>query len=140
MCRTHNLKKCLRISRSVTVQHPAQASQPLDGLTLIHRSLIDLARVGRVVGIDHLDRQRGCNRIKQRAQQVCILYAVVNGFLSQIPVEQIRDFEDGLHKALANEGAGILDAIRSTKKLDESTEAQLKDFLTDAVASYLDRH
>ena len=45
-----------------------------------------------------------------------------------------------LHKALANEGAGILDAIRSTKKLDESTEAQLKDFLTDAVASYLDRH
>lgn len=74
------------------------------------------------------------------AQQVCILYAVVNGFLSQIPVEQIRDFEDGLHKALANEGAGILDAIRSTKKLDESTEAQLKDFLTDAVASYLDRH
>ena len=74
------------------------------------------------------------------AQQVCILYAVVNGFLSQIPVEQIRDFEDGLHEALANEGAGILDAIRSTKKLDESTEAQLKDFLTDAVASYLDRH
>ena len=60
--------------------------------------------------------------------------------LSGIPVEQIRDFEDGLHEALTNEGADILDAIRSTKKLDESTEVRLKDFLTDAVASYLDRH
>ena len=55
-------------------------------------------------------------------------------------MEQIRDFEDGLHEALTNEGADILDAIRSTKKLDESTEVRLKDFLTDAVASYLDRH
>ena len=56
-------------------------------------------------------------------------------------MEQIRDFEDGLHEALANEGAGILDAIREHKEAGRvRRKPQLKDCLTDAVASYLDRH
>ena len=131
--------------------HIAQKSGTLKLLYSQYRELKGFAQFGGDLDKDTKERLAQGERIvevlKQNrntplevAQQVCILYAVVNGFLSQIPVEQIRDFEDGLHEALANEGAGILDAIRSTKKLDESTEAQLKDFLTDAVASYLDRH
>lgn len=140
-----------RVGGNAQIKAMKQVSGTLKLLYSQYRELKGFAQFGGDLDKDTKERLAQGERIvevlKQNrntplevAQQVCILYAVVNGFLSQIPVEQIRDFEDGLHKALANEGAGILDAIRSTKKLDESTEAQLKDFLTDAVASYLDRH
>ena len=140
-----------RVGGNAQIKAMKQVSGTLKLLYSQYRELKGFAQFGGDLDKDTKERLAQGERIvevlKQNrntplevAQQVCILYAVVNGFLSQIPVEQIRDFEDGLHKALANEGAGILDAIRSTKKLDESTEAQLKGFLTDAVASYLDRH
>ena len=140
-----------RVGGNAQIKAMKQVSGTLKLLYSQYRELKGFAQFGGDLDKDTKERLAQGERIvevlKQNrntplevAQQVCILYAVVNGFLSQIPVEQISDFEDGLHKALANEGAGILDAIRSTKKLDESTEAQLKDFLTDAVASYLDRH
>ena len=140
-----------RVGGNAQIKAMKQVSGTLKLLYSQYRELKGFAQFGGDLDKDTKERLAQGERIvevlKQNrntplevAQQVCILYAVVNGFLSQIPVEQIRDFEDGLHKALANEGTGILDAIRSTKKLDESTEAQLKDFLTDAVASYLDRH
>ena len=140
-----------RVGGNAQIKAMKQVSGTLKLLYSQYRELKGFAQFGGDLDKDTKERLAQGERIvevlKQNrntplevAQQVCILYAVVNGFLSQIPVEQIRDFEDGLHKALANEGAGILDAIRSTKKLDESTEAKLKDFLTDAVASYLDRH
>ena len=140
-----------RVGGNAQIKAMKQVSGTLKLLYSQYRELKGFAQFGGDLDKDTKERLAQGERIvevlKQNrntplevAQQVCILYAVVNGFLSQIPVEQIRDFEDGLHEALANEGAGILDAIRSTKKLDESTEARLKDFLTDAVASYLDRH
>ena len=140
-----------RVGGNAQIKAMKQVSGTLKLLYSQYRELKGFAQFGGDLDKDTKERLAQGERIvevlKQNrntplevAQQVCILYAVVNGFLSQIPVEQIRDFEDGLHEALANEGTGILDAIRSTKKLDESTEAQLKDFLTDAVASYLDRH
>ena len=140
-----------RVGGNAQIKAMKQVSGTLKLLYSQYRELKGFAQFGGDLDKDTKERLAQGERIvevlKQNrntplevAQQVCILYAVVNGFLSQIPVEQIRDFEDGLHKALANEGAGILDAIRSTKKLDESTEAKLEDFLTDAVASYLDRH
>ena len=140
-----------RVGGNAQIKAMKQVSGTLKLLYSQYRELKGFAQFGGDLDKDTKERLAQGERIvevlKQNrntplevAQQVCILYAVVNGFLSQIPVEQIRDFEDGLHKALANEGTGILDAIRSTKKLDESTEAQLKGFLTDAVASYLDRH
>ena len=140
-----------RVGGNAQIKAMKQVSGTLKLLYSQYRELKGFAQFGGDLDKDTKERLAQGERIvevlKQNrntplevAQQVCILYAVVNGFLSGIPVEQIRDFEDGLHEALTNEGADILDAIRSTKKLDESTEVRLKDFLTDAVASYLDRH
>lgn len=140
-----------RVGGNAQIKAMKQVSGTLKLLYSQYRELKGFAQFGGDLDKDTKERLAQGERIvevlKQNrntplevAQQVCILYAVVNGFLSGIPVEQIRDFEDGLHEALTNEGADILDAIRSTKKLDESTEIRLKDFLTDAVASYLDRH
>ncbi len=59
-------------------------------------------------------------------EQVCVIYAGVNGYLDPIPVNRVRDFEQGLLALLRNQHADILDAIRETKDLDDVTAAKLK--------------
>ena len=60
------------------------------------------------------------------AHQVCIIYAVVNGHLNDIPVEKLGDFETRLYEFMDNRYSDVLDAIRSTGKLEKETEDRLK--------------
>jgi F-type H+/Na+-transporting ATPase subunit alpha len=69
-------------------------------------------------------------------QQVVILYAVNNGFLQDTPVEKIKDFEEKLHAYMLVQGKAVLETLRTTKELDEKTEANLKDLLTKFKQSY----
>jgi F-type H+-transporting ATPase subunit alpha len=59
-------------------------------------------------------------------EQVCVIYAGVNGYLDPIPVSRVRAFEDGLLGSLRNEHPEILDEIRDTRDLSAATEAKLK--------------
>jgi len=59
-------------------------------------------------------------------EQVCVIYAGVNGYLDPLPVERIRAFEDGLLGALRNQNADILKSIRESRDLDDATGARLK--------------
>ena len=71
------------------------------------------------------------------ANQVCILYAVINGYLKDIAVEQVPEFENRLREFMENsEYHAVLDAIRSTGKLEGDTEAQLKNALEELVSKF----
>ena len=59
-------------------------------------------------------------------EQVCVIYAGVNGYLDPIPVNRVRAFEDGLLALLRNQNADILDDIRETSDLDDATAGKLK--------------
>jgi F-type H+-transporting ATPase subunit alpha len=59
-------------------------------------------------------------------EQVCVIYAGVNGYLDPIPVNRIRAFEDGLLGSLRNEHSDILDDIRDKRDLSDATTAKLK--------------
>ena len=74
-------------------------------------------------------------------KQVAILYAVTRGVLEQIPVEKVRQYESELFGWLDTdqEGAAALQAIRSTGKLEEETEALLKSALENFTAVFKDR-
>ena len=63
------------------------------------------------------------------AHQVCILYAVVNGYLRNIPVEKADEFERRLQELLDTRYDGVLTAIRTTGKLEKATEEALKEAL-----------
>ena len=60
------------------------------------------------------------------AHQVCIIYAVVNGYLNSIDVEDIPEFERRAYEFLDARYPEVLDAIRSTGKLEKDTEESLK--------------
>ena len=70
------------------------------------------------------------------AHQVCILYAVVNGYLKDIFVDQIHEFELRLRQFMDNRHTDVLEAIRTTGKLEQQTEDGLKAALTALVAEF----
>src|SRR6204780_4590850 len=59
-------------------------------------------------------------------EQVCVIYAGVNGYLDRIPVDRVRGFEDGLLGALRGQHADILNTIRDSRDLDDATAGKLK--------------
>ena len=72
-------------------------------------------------------------------KQVAILYAVVNGILTQVEVEDIQSYEEGLYTFLDSDAAGVsaMEAIRSTGKLESETEEKLKTALKDYTDRFL---
>jgi F-type H+/Na+-transporting ATPase subunit alpha len=59
-------------------------------------------------------------------EQVCVIYAGVNGYLDPLPVERVRAFEDGLLGTLRSRHSDILGAIRDSRDLDDAAAAKLK--------------
>ena len=71
------------------------------------------------------------------AHQVCILYAVVNGYLKDVAVADIRAYEAGLYPYLDTNALPVLQSIRSTGKLESADEEQLKQALERYTAQFL---
>lgn len=76
------------------------------------------------------------NSPKEVAQQVCIIYAVTHGYLHSIPVEKVPEFEKQLEEHMENHHVDVLEAIRSTGKLESNTEAALKAALDELVRQF----
>ncbi len=73
---------------------------------------------------------------KEVAQQVCIIYAVTKGYLTGIPVDQVPEFERRLEEHMDNLHSDVLEAIRSTGKLEAETEEKLKAAIEELVAQF----
>jgi len=70
------------------------------------------------------------------AHQVCILYAVTHGYLNDIEVAQIAEFEKRLYEFMDNRYADILNTIRTTGKMEKETEDGLKSALSELLTEF----
>jgi len=59
-------------------------------------------------------------------EQVAVIYAGVNGYLDDLPLEKVKEYEEGLLLNLRGEHADLLDAIWEKKALDSELEGRLK--------------
>ncbi len=64
-------------------------------------------------------------------KQVLIIYAGTNGFLDDLPVERVRDFELKLYQFVDNAHPGVLQQIREKKVLDDALKGQLNTILKE---------
>lgn len=72
------------------------------------------------------------------ANQVCILYAVTNGYLNKLDVDRIPDFEERLREFMeGGQYVSVLEAIRATGKLEKDTEELLKQALSQVLAEFV---
>ncbi|MBR4443453.1 MAG: F0F1 ATP synthase subunit alpha [Clostridia bacterium] len=69
--------------------------------------------------------------------QVCILYAVINNYLNDVPVGLIPEYEQGLYERMASQHAAVLEGIRTTGALSRENEEELADALTVYTSDFL---
>lgn len=65
------------------------------------------------------------------ANQVLIFYAVTSGFLDNVPVEKVNEFEKGLFQYAANSSTKVLKEIADKKELNENIEKAMADLIND---------
>ena len=70
------------------------------------------------------------------SQQVLSLFAAKNGYIKNVPVEQIKGFEEGMHKFFAQDKADLIARIESEKKLDADLETALKQAMDEYLQQF----
>ena len=63
--------------------------------------------------------------------QVVTLYALINGLIDTVPVEDIRRWEKDFHVFLENRGMEVLETIREKKELTDEVVEKLKAAITE---------
>jgi F-type H+-transporting ATPase subunit alpha len=64
-------------------------------------------------------------------KQVAIIYAGTNGVLDDLPLDQIRAFEQDLYKFLENAHPAILTTIKEKKTIDDELKPKLNSALQE---------
>jgi len=72
----------------------------------------------------------------QMEEQVCVLYAGVNGYLDPLPVNRVRPFQDGLLGVLRSQHADLLSTIRTSKDLSDDSGKALKGVVETFAKSF----
>jgi F-type H+/Na+-transporting ATPase subunit alpha len=70
-------------------------------------------------------------------EQVAIIYAGINGYLDDIPLEKVLSFTVGLREYLRTSKSKYVETLQSTKVLDEASEALLKEGITEYKQTFL---
>lgn len=70
--------------------------------------------------------------------QVIIIYAVTNGYLHDVPVEKVHEFEAELFADIAETRPEIIRSITDTKDLTKENEQALKEKLEEFVKKFLE--
>ena len=70
-------------------------------------------------------------------KQVMLLYAAINGYIDDVAVDRVVDFEARFHRFMETEHPGVGKAIASTKDLSDETEKNLKVAIEEFKKSYL---
>ncbi len=92
-----------------------------------------LAQGERVVEVLKQDR----NSPMTVEHQVIIIYAVVNNYLKDIPINQIAEYQVELFELIDNSYPDIIKSISETKELTKENEAALKGVLEGFSSKYM---
>jgi F-type H+-transporting ATPase subunit alpha len=69
------------------------------------------------------------------AQQVSILFAGTRGFLDDVPVEKVADFETAFHEYMRANAAGVMETLSVGARMEPETEEALTKAITDFKAT-----
>src|SRR6266480_1894282 len=70
------------------------------------------------------------------SKQILIIFAGTNGFLDDLPVDQVRDFEAELYKYVDTSNPGLLRSIMEKKILDDNLKAEMTKVLKECKETF----
>jgi F-type H+-transporting ATPase subunit alpha len=68
--------------------------------------------------------------------QVIILYATLNGYIDDLPVEKVRDFESKLLASMKATHAELVNKLAKEKNFDDKMESEMKSAIEDFKKSF----
>ncbi len=71
------------------------------------------------------------------AEQVVIIYCVTNGYLADVALENVLQFQNELFEFMNMNHAGVMSAILETGELSKETEENLKGAITEFKARFI---
>src|SRR5271155_1725859 len=71
------------------------------------------------------------------SKQILIIYAGTNGFLDDLPVDQVRDFEAELYKYVDATNPGLLRTIMEKKVLDDNLKAEMTKIIKECKETFV---
>jgi F-type H+-transporting ATPase subunit alpha len=77
------------------------------------------------------------NTPKSVEEQVALIYAGTNGYLDSLPVNLVNPFATALQEYLATKDTKFIAAVKASKKLDDASEALLKDAIAKVIAEVM---
>ena len=91
-----------------------------------------------------LDRGRRLTEILKQPQykplkveeQVVVIFAGVNGYLDEIDIRKVTEFETGLLKDLNSNGQNILEKIKKELSISKELEQEIGDFIINVAKKY----
>jgi F-type H+/Na+-transporting ATPase subunit alpha len=69
-------------------------------------------------------------------EQVCVIYAGVNGYCDPMALDKVKPFEDALLANLRSQNVAILNDIRDSKDLSDATADKLKGVVTSVAKQF----
>jgi F-type H+/Na+-transporting ATPase subunit alpha len=71
------------------------------------------------------------------SKQILIIFAGTNGFLDDLPVDQVRDFEEELYKFVDASNPGLLRTIMQKKILDDNLKAEMTRVIKESKETFV---
>jgi len=107
-----------------------------------YRALAAFAQFGSDLdkaSLDQLNRGKHLVEILKQGQyqplplekQIVIIFAGVKGHLDDLPIEQLRKFEEELYRYIDNSNRGLWDEISTKKALDDALTAKITDVIKE---------
>ncbi len=74
------------------------------------------------------------------AEQVVVIFAGTKGYLDNVEVADVSDYEHKLLDDIRANGTNVLDAITAKEKIDDAIEADMRAFLEKFTTGYVSAH
>jgi F-type H+-transporting ATPase subunit alpha len=69
--------------------------------------------------------------------QTAVIYAGINGYLDEVPVESVQDFISSMLTTLSTTRVAYMEQVKETKQLSAESEELLKQTISEVQASFL---
>ncbi len=73
-------------------------------------------------------------------KQVAVMWALTNGYLDEVAIKKIREWEKGFCSYIEKSGKALLEDIKKKKELDEELEGKLKQLVEDYANLFKEEH
>jgi F-type H+-transporting ATPase subunit alpha len=68
--------------------------------------------------------------------QVIILFATLNGYLDDVPINKVREFESKLLTSIKSTNAELVNKLAKEKNFDDKMESEMKEAIADFKKSF----